>query len=331
MTLEQIWIDQLQKRWPHIDLRHDTYFDEQSRQILTTDILVEGTHFSWEYFTPFDLGWKSIAVNLSDIAATGGQPRWALVSIGVPEENSLILLQGVYEGIDACCQAFGLTLIGGDTVRSQETVVSVTLIGQLSKQAVPGRRNQAQPRDILAVSGSHGLSKTGLEALQKGLTGFHEAKQAHLRPTPQVRLGQRISTVMPRYAMMDSSDGLADAACRLAMASQVDIVIEAGRLEIHPEVQELASQTPNNPKDWVLYGGEDFQLVVSLPPETVGLFPELQPVGYVQPASTPGKGQAFFRDKQRITPIQLDKAFQHFEEAQHEVGVSSLEETSFRE
>jgi thiamine-monophosphate kinase len=312
MNMERLWINQLQTRWPQVDLRHDTFYDANSRQILTTDMMVEGVHFSWEYFMPQDLGWRCIAMNLSDIAATGGKPCWVLVSIGIPEDRGLDLLEGIYQGIEDCCQKFKCTVVGGDTVRAKETVISVTLVANLPRASHPGRRNTAKPGDLVAISGLHGLSRAGMEALKQNLPNYKVAKAAHLRPVPQLRLGEQIAQVQPRYAMMDSSDGLADALLRLAEASVVDMRIDLNRLQIHPEVAEIAAYVQQDPMDWLLYGGEDFQLVVTMPPETISLFPELIPIGYVQPVSHPEQPQVLLKQHEHLRPLTSERVFQHF-------------------
>jgi thiamine-monophosphate kinase len=316
MTLERKWISLLQKHWPQVDLRQDTFFDPASRQILTTDMLVEGVHFSREYFSPQDLGWRSVAANLSDIAATGGVPLWILVSVGVPEqdETTLSFLEDMYQGIDECCRRYRCSVIGGDTVRAKETTISITAIGQLPANSQPGRRHFAKPGDLIAISGHHGLSRAGMEALQRKFHNYTPAKQAHLRPVPQLNLGQQIAKVLPRFTMMDSSDGLADAVLRIAEASTVDIVLDRKRIEIHPEIQEIAEMAEADPMDWVLYGGEDFQLVVTLPAETLGLFPQLVPVGTVHPASQGQNGKAYLRTEEKtLIPLDFEKTYQHFE------------------
>lgn len=310
---EHQWIEHLQARWPAVDLRHDTFYDAQSRQIFTTDMLVEGVHFAWTYTSETDLGWKALAVNLSDIAATGGFPKWALVSVGLPDVKPLPKLRAIMEGVESCAKAYRCTIVGGDTVHASDTTISVTVIGYLPQDCYPGRRHQAEPGDVLAISGPHGLSHAGLVALQHDLEGYETVKQAHLRPTPQLTMGNRIAKVLPRFAMMDSSDGLADAALHLAQASGVDIHLDAARLTPPPEVAEIADSLGTDPLNWVLYGGEDFHLVVSIPPETLGLFPELKAIGRVYPAATPGKGKAFLKDDHGLQPLDWEKAFQHFD------------------
>lgn len=313
MTLEKQWIKQLQARWPNEDFGHDTFFDAATQQILTTDMMVEGVHFSWEYCSPQDVGWKSIAVNLSDIAATGGLPQWVLVSIGVPESIGLECLNGIYEGIDAICREAHCVVVGGDTVRAEKTTISVTAIGKLPQNHQPGRRNTAEAGDIIVTSGSHGLSAAGLEALQRGLPGFDRLKQAHLRPKPKLALGQRMARVLPRYAMMDSSDGLADAALRLAEESGVDIYLDTRRIVLDPDLNEVAAKTHHDSLHWALYGGEDFQLVAALPKEAIGFFPEMQVVGVARPQIDEYRsGKGFLKQEDQLIPLDASATFQHF-------------------
>ncbi len=316
MNMERTWLNRLQSRLPQVDLRHDTFYDPSSRAILTTDMLVEDVHFCWDYFQPQDLGWRSIAASLSDIAATGGVARWILISMGMPEHVQMDRLEGIYEGIEAICQEFQCVVVGGDTVRSDKTTLSITIMGLLPSGSLPGRRHTAQPGDVIAVSGDHGLSRAGFEVLKNNISGFNVAKQAHLRPIPRLSLGQRVAKVLPHFAMMDSSDGLADAMVRFAEASGVDIVLEDKRLVPHLEVQQVAERMGIDPKEWLLYGGEDFELVVSLPPETLVLFPELKPVGYVLPKNRPGPGNALLKHVDgTVRPLEPEKLFQHFAES----------------
>jgi thiamine-monophosphate kinase len=329
MNIERTWINRLQTKWPGVDLRHDTFYDPATRQILTSDMMVEGVHFSWDYFKPADVGWRSVAINLSDIAATGGTPRWVMVSIGIPPQQTLQHLEGLYQGIEECCQKFNCTVVGGDTVQSAKTIVSVSILGMLSPTCQPGRRNTAEPGHIVATSGPHGLSQAGLEALQRHLGNYPKAKLAHLRPIPLLRLGQRIAQVLPRFAMMDSSDGLADAAMRLAEASNVDIILDKKYLMVHPDVAQIAADVGEDPFDWVLYGGEDFQLVVTLPPEAMAVLPEFHVIGYVQAPAQPGRGQAFLREDQAITPLDPEKTFQHFPSPPDMMPSSRVQEGSY--
>ena len=310
------WIKALQRRWPEVDLQHDTYLDPVTQQVITTDMLVEGVHFSWDYCTPYDVGWKAIAASLSDVAATGGKPDKVVISLGVPHGEAMDRLNALYDGIDDCCMHYSCTVVGGDTVRANFTTISVTVIGHLPEHCMPGRRNTAREGHVVAISGPHGLSRAGLYALQNNIPGFERAKTQHLRPKPQLRLGESVSRFLPHYAMMDTSDGLADAACRVAAASNVDIVINAEMLAIDPEVAELAAMAQVDPLEWVLYGGEDFELFVTMPNIAIQMLPQGQFVGIVEAPRAEDQGQAFFNRHGELAPFNLEeKTFQHFAHA----------------
>jgi len=202
--------------------------------------------------------------------------------------------------------------VGGDTVRAPQLSLCVTLLGTLPPKSQPGRRHTAQAGDVVAISSPHGLSRAGLYAFENNLPGYDFTKRTHLRPQPALKLGKQVAAVAPHFAMMDTSDGLADAALRVAQASQVNVVLDATRLLCHPEVSALAQHAQVNPLDWVLYGGEDFALFVTMPPETVGMFPQLSVVGRVESAKE-AVGQAYLATSlgERI-PLSFEQTFQHF-------------------
>lgn len=312
MQNERDWIQKLSRKLPQVDLRHDTFFDPETRQILTTDMLVEGVHFTAKTMSPEDLGWKSLAVSLSDIAATGGLPQFAVVSLGLPSQTTAQWLDAFYIGLLACAKAFNCQIVGGDTVASDIRVINVALTGQMTPKSTVARRSGAKPGDIFAISGPHGLSRAGLYALENALDSYPEAIAAHARPQPRLKLAQRLAGVLNHYAMMDTSDGLADAAMRLAEASDVDVVIDPDKVMIHSQLQELAELAQNDPLEWALYGGEDFELAVCLAPEMLGMFPDLKPVGRVKAKSSTQGGRGLLKQGDELVPLEPGKAFQHF-------------------
>ena len=242
-------------------LSDDTFSDAESRLMYTADMLVEGRHFDWRWFSPFDLGWKAAAVNFSDIAATGGEPQYLLVSLALPEHRADTgFVTGLYEGLMACCKRYGGQIIGGDTVSAPLVVINVTATGRLPQGHTAGRRHAAQPGDVIVTTGFHGLSAAGLLSFQKNKTGFESARQHHLRPEPRVAEGLFLSKHFTRYALIDSSDGLADALLRMAHASGTDIRLQSDRL---PVASELA--VCPDAHDLMLYGGEDFELIAAIP------------------------------------------------------------------
>jgi thiamine-monophosphate kinase len=245
-------------------MRQDTFVDETG-QVFTTDLLVAGQHFDTAYMTPEDIGWRAGAVNLSDLAATGAVPRYVLVSLGLPEDDAAWVL-GFYQGLQALLACHGGMVIGGDTVRAAVTVVNIAAIGQMAPGSQPGRRHLAQPGDWIVTTGFSGLSAVGLRALQASWPDLKAAKQAHRRPTPRLKAGQALAQHYPRLAMMDTSDGLADAALKLAEASHVCLQLEASALRVHPALAEAAARVEASVWPWLLYGGEDFELLATVPP-----------------------------------------------------------------
>jgi thiamine-monophosphate kinase len=243
----------------------DVYIHDTS--VCTTDLLVEGTHFSWDYFQPYDLGWKAAAVNMSDIAACGGTPQHMLVSIGVPDCSDLLpRVIDFYSGLKAAIAGTGCQVVGGDTTRSPVWVVNIAVYGQRPANTL-GTRAQAKPGDQVIATGFHGLSTVGLAVLTGRLEGFPAAVSRHLRPVPQLALGQSLMELdVSHLALMDTSDGLCEAVMTLARTSGVGIDLFEDCIPLHPEVQEWARQTDQDPLDLALYGGEDFELLATIPP-----------------------------------------------------------------
>ena len=309
-------LDILQRIGQHLAdpsvLAHDAFFDPAGRGIYTTDMLIEGNHFDMRYFSPEDLGWKAAAVNISDIAATGGRLRFLLVSLGLPEGADMSFIDGFYKGLGEAAKTYDGLVVGGDTVSADRITVNVTAVGVLPEGHKPGRRHQARPGDRIIATGFHGLSAVGLQVLQQDLPGYVQARQAHLRPSPCIAEGVGLSARFDRYAMMDSSDGLADAALKLAHASGVSIVLEAGLLPVHPEVSQYAEATKANPMDLLLYGGEDFQLVAAIEP-VEHLAEGWHIIGTV---SEPEHGEpgAWLREDDALTLLDLSRTYQHFKE-----------------
>lgn len=291
-------------------LLHDTFYEPESRLILTTDMLVAGRHFNLDYFSPADLGWKAAAVNISDIAATGGRLKYLLVSLGLPDDTPMALVDALYEGLAAAAAAYEGDIVGGDTVGADTLTLNVTAVGELPLGHTPGRRDAARPGDVVIATGWHGLSEVGLQVLRAALPGYEAARHAHLRPEPRVADGLALSARHSRYALMDSSDGLADAAVKIGAASGVRVVLEAERVPIHQEVHRHAAESGRDALDIALYGGEDFELVAAVPAD--GHLPLTWTViGYVD-AAEEGRGEAVVQQAGQRTVLSLEKAYQHF-------------------
>ena len=241
--------------------------DEDSCLLLTTDTLVEGVHFDLDWHPPYLLGKKCASVNLSDIAAMGGQPRTCLLSIGFP-----VVVPAWFDdfmsGFTTVLAEYDTLLVGGDTVRSQEGIIlSVTLTGEGSRKQLC-YRSGAKPGDLIWVSGSLGNAAAGLELCRSGqcnspeISGiFQQLIHAHLDPEPQVDLGRILSSWGGIHAMMDISDGLATDLAHLCDESGVGAEIHQGKLPVSELLKNAASEMDTDVFEWILKGGEDYQLL----------------------------------------------------------------------
>lgn len=239
-------------------------------QLLTADMLVEKIHFDLTTTTPWQLGYKAIAVNLSDIAAMGGAPRHAVVSVALPPSIPVEFVVNLYKGMKEICREFGVNIVGGDTVASlQGLVINVTVTGEVEPAKLV-RRSGARPGDLVAVTGTLGNSAAGLALLQAGKWEDEDFAwplvTAHLTPRPQVRTGQLLAA-LGATSMDDISDGLASEAHEIAKASQVGIRLFAGQIPLAPELAAAAARFSKPAIDYALFGGEDFQLVFTMEPE----------------------------------------------------------------
>lgn len=294
------------------DLADDAYWNPVTRQILTTDMLVDNHHFNRAYCPPEDIGWKAIAVNVSDIAGMGGSPDSVLVSLGLPDSIELGWVERLYQGILAACKEYRCKLVGGDTVGSDCLTINVTAVGACPADRQVGRRTQAQAGDVIIATGYHGLSEVGLRALHAEEEGYPQAKAAHLRPQPRLSEGALLSRRFARYALMDSSDGLADALLKIALASKKKLTVNRAKIPLHPELRAYAQAHGLDPVELTLYGGEDFQLVATVPDVPSDLLAYFHVLGRVEDGEpgawleVPGQTEA--------VPLDLERTYQHFAE-----------------
>lgn len=236
-------------------------------QLLTTDMLVENVHFLLDKTTPVQLGYKALAVNISDIAAMGGRPRHAVVSLGLPPWLPVEFVVAIYDGMKEICREFAVNIVGGDTVASPHAlIINAAVTGEVE----PGgllRRSGARPGDAVVVTGTLGDSAGGLDLLQR--TDWAELDfawplvTAHLTPRPQVAIGRQLAGWGATSAD-DISDGLASEANELAKAGGVGIRLYADRIPMSSQLVAAAVCLGREPLDYALYGGEDYQLVFTI-------------------------------------------------------------------
>jgi thiamine-monophosphate kinase len=238
--------------------------------LVTTDAMVEGIHFNQTTMRWQDVGYKCIAVSLSDIAAMGGQARHVVLSIAVPKTQPLDTLEALYDGVRDACEAYGCAVVGGDVVSTTGPfVITSTVLG-----AVPTGsallRSGAKVGDAVYVTGFVGSSEAGLRFLS-GDTGGVPADDAlllerwHRRPEPQLRAGEILREV-GASSCNDISDGLASELNEIAKASGVRLRIQTNRIPIAPAVKNYARSRGIDPLEFAWYGGEDYQLVGTASP-----------------------------------------------------------------
>ncbi len=239
--------------------------------VATCDAQVEDTHFRLSHANPRDIGRRALAVNLSDIAAMGAKPRFALISLLIPPTTDITVLDDIYIGLKEEAAQYNVALIGGNIARNTERlIIDITLLGTASRDKVL-RRDTAKPGDIVMVTGSLGLAAAGLLLLEdKQLIAKipHESQSvvlaAQRTPTPRVAAGQWLAQHGITTGI-DVSDGLAADITHICQASRVGVQIEADSLPIQPEVATIATFTGQEPQDLALFGGEDYELLFTVP------------------------------------------------------------------
>lgn len=253
-----------------------TFVKDHVIELYTTDTMVDGIHFTSDTTPWRDLGWKAIASNVSDVAAMGGTPAFALVTLGLPADTLVDDIRELYAGMAEICAEFGARVIGGDMVRSPVGFITVALTGIATGE--PMVRSAARPGHLVGVTGPVGGSAGGLRTMQDGTqtvsADANRLVSAHRRPRPHVAEGQTLVAHGVNSAM-DVSDGLADDLAKLCSASGVAAVVWADNVPADPALKSVFS------RDWLdlaLYGGEDYVLLFTAPPEVmtavIGRLPE---------------------------------------------------------
>lgn len=237
-------------------------------QIATTDSLVEGVHFTLGMSTWEELGWKALAVNLSDIAAMGGVPEYALVSLALPGDVEVDSVASFYRGMVRLANQFGVAIVGGNISSADKVAITVTVMGSAASDMVL-RRSGALPGEQVAVTGYLGLAAGGLRMLREKLDFAPEEsgllRRAYLQPLPRVREGQVLLRSGVRAAI-DISDGLMADLKHICEASGVSAVIYDEHLSVHPVLRQ---RFPDDARTMVLAGGEDYELLFTASSEVI--------------------------------------------------------------
>ena len=240
--------------------------------LATTDSLVEGVHFLPERVPWSDLGWKALAVNVSDIAAMGGSPQFALVTLALPPETPVENVDALYAGIQECGREYGVAVVGGDVVRASQVMISVAVVGQ-AELGVEGRpqlmrRDAAKAGFVIAVTGSLGDSAAGLKRLKEGAPLDDPLVRVHLRPKPPLAAGRQAARLDVPCAI-DVSDGLLQDLRHVCDLCELGAVVRADAMPLSQQLRSAFSAEEALAFAWG--GGEDYQLVFIAQQETMRL------------------------------------------------------------
>ena len=239
--------------------------------LATTDILIEGVHFERTWIDPYHLGKKALAVNLSDIAAMGGTPRYFLLSLGLPKDLAFSFVSRFYRGLKEMAKQFGVNLIGGDTSLSQKVIINICLLGEGEKRKLLYRKG-SNVGDDLFVTGTLGDSALGLRMLRrKDLRAKSEGLIArHLSPMPRIDLGKAIARQRLATAMIDVSDGLLIDTNHLLEESGKGVRIREDWIPLSKLYRKYVSSYSKDYFQMALSGGEDYELLFTAQPKMRG-------------------------------------------------------------
>lgn len=287
--------------------------------VVTTDVLVEGVHFSDRTTAPEDVGWRAVAANLSDLAAMGAAPIGITVGLSLPGSLPVAWVDDLYRGMANCLTRFGGEIVGGDLCRAEQVSVAITALGSVPRGEALYRTG-AQPEQVIVATGYHGSSRAGLAVLLSEVpltTVPATARQrwiaAHRRPRPRFDAVEHLRPLLSnntQIAAMDTSDGLANAVVQIAQMSSVGAELVRSQLPIDPD---LTAWQADQALEWALYGGEDFELVLCLPAKVASRLVEGIGGGAAiigQVTATPGV--VLVEADHEPVPIGLERGFQHF-------------------
>jgi thiamine-monophosphate kinase len=298
--------------------------------LLTTDLLVEGVDFTMQTITPFRLGRKAMGVNLSDIAAMGGLPRAALVTLAIPPDEEIEFVDELYRGLREEGARFAVEIVGGDLSASSTLMIGVTLVGEVEAgRAVT--RSGAKPGERIWITGRLGAAAAGLAALKAGCRllddqietpfevsgslreAIRQAIERHLCPIPRIREGRALAQAGVASAMIDLSDGLASDLAHLCRESGVSATIREDWIPIDQAASAIAQRFGQEPLALALQGGEDFELLFTSswdPADITVMFSDAATVTAVGKVGEAGQGCRLERQDGRT--VALTGGYDHF-------------------
>ena len=297
----------------------------QNYMVLTSDLLTEGVHFDLSYIPLKHLGYKSVAVNISDIAAMNAIPRQFIVSIGLSNRFSLEAVDELYEGIRLACESYNVDMIGGDTTSSASgLIISISAVGTVDKQKVT-YRNTAKMNNIICATGDLGGAYVGLQVLEREkqeymanpdmqpkLEPYEYLVQRQLRPEARMDIIHELNekNIIPT-SMIDISDGLASELLHICKNSGVGVRIYEDKLPVDKRTYDTAVEFHLDPVTCILNGGEDYELLFTIDQDDykkIEKHPDIHFIGYVQEEE---KGAQLITKQKNIVPLQA-QGWKHF-------------------
>jgi len=232
-------------------------YDKNNYILFTTDALADNVHFSLKYFKPWQIGMKAIEQNASDIAAMGGIPKYAVVSLALPGNIDTEFVDKLYGGMNKKCRKYGISIVGGNITHSKDIAINAAMLGTVEKKYL-ALRSGAKVGDLIFCSGDVGKSNAGLELLKHDLKG--KSIRKHLEPQARLDLARKLVKIGIN-SMIDVSDGVASEIRHICKKSKVGAVIYADKIPISKNTIKDSKKLKKNALDFALYGGEDFELV----------------------------------------------------------------------
>lgn len=300
----------------------------EHKLVVTTDMLTENVHFSGRTTPPYTVGWRAAAANLADIAAMGAMPIGITVGLGLPGHTNLNWVEELYRGMADCLNAYGGAIVGGDLCRSMQRTISITALGEVRPNQVI-RRDSATPGMTVVVTGPHGASRAGLALLLEELELENEQPRgilsnaktwikAHQMPVPRFDALQDLRRVIqlsksdfyPTITGMDSSDGLANALLQISNSSGIGMNIVQSQVPLPTGLS--AAVGDETAFKWALHGGEDFELVLCLPPNIAKAFTQTKFATAIGTTTDTGIVKLLASEGSRDSSTIVHESYQHF-------------------
>jgi|TARA_B110000240_G_C13450957_1_gene432484 thiamine-monophosphate kinase len=293
-------------------------------QLISTDALIESIHFDLKTISPKQLGFKAMSVNISDIAAMGGTPYLAVISLGLPKTTSIKFIDKLYSGLKKSCDLYNIQLVGGDTIASPKHLfINICILGEAVKNRVFYRKG-ARPGDQIFVTGNLGDSAMGLKLLRSKNKSFASKKHSdtlvkkHLEPTPRIKEARLLAKSNVKVtSMIDISDGLEQDLAHLCTTEKIGATLYEKNLPFSEALRNACLEKEYNPTDWILQGGEDYELLFTITPRDVKklnrLFTKTDiPISHIGEITNIPKKIQLKKKTGKTIFLKMTKGFDHF-------------------